>query len=761
MTLSRSEKKQEKKAAKKEKRAYESRGRKWTRRSFIGAGAVAGLAVGGALVLGVAIRPGDRTDKLAGFVTEGGEELLTAWVKIAPDNTVTAIIPHSEMGQGVHTALSAMLAEEMEADWDKMEIMEAPAEKDYANFPLIREFLIGGKNIPGMVFDTLNGAFLGLAKSMDMQITGGSTSVRFTGTGAMLTAGAAAKELLLKAAAKQWEVPLEELRAKKSRIYHDGSDQSAPFATFAEVAATMKPNLHPKLKARSDYELIGTSLPRVDIPAKVDGSAIFGMDAKIEGMKYATVKAAPVHGQSVANMDGSEAKAMPGIIAVYNMDKYVAVIAEGYWQAKQALDMVDVSWTPSETDKTDQTSIFAQYAEALDTGEKKTLHKAGNVTKAEAGAASIYEAEYQVPYLAHACMEPINATAWVREGKCDIWTGTQNPLGTRMTTAAALDMDAENVTVHNHFMGGGFGRRATPDYTDQAAQISAKAGVPIKLIWSREESTQQDHYRPSVLGRFKAALDDDGMPISWESNFVHKMDPPEASHVFYDIPNQSINFADSPTHVRLGPWRSVDHTQHGFFTESFIDELAANANMDGYEFRRKLLKNKPRHLKVLDRAAKMAGWGKTLPAGQAQGISITESFMTIVAEAVTVDVSSGEPRVTHVACAADAGLAVNPDGFKAQMESGIIYGLTAALYGEITIADGAVEQSNFHDYQMVRMDTAPDIDVEIITSDARIGGAGEPGTPPISPAVTNAIFKATGKRIRSLPIMNHDLGTAS
>jgi len=281
-------------------------------------------------VLGVAIRPGDRTDKLAGFVTEGGEELLTAWVKIAPDNTVTAIIPHSEMGQGVHTALSAMLAEEMEADWDKMEIMEAPAEKDYANFPLIREFLIGGKNIPGMVFDTLNGAFLGLAKSMDMQITGGSTSVRFTGTGAMLTAGAAAKELLLKAAAKQWEVPLEELRAKKSRIYHDGSDQSAPFATFAEVAATMKPNLHPKLKARSDYELIGTSLPRVDIPAKVDGSAIFGMDAKIEGMKYATVKAAPVHGQSVANMDGSEAKAMPGIIAVYNMDKYVAVIAEGY-----------------------------------------------------------------------------------------------------------------------------------------------------------------------------------------------------------------------------------------------------------------------------------------------------------------------------------------------------------------------------------------------------------------------------------------------
>jgi isoquinoline 1-oxidoreductase beta subunit len=310
-------------------------------------------------------------------------------------------------------------------------------------------------------------------------------------------------------------------------------------------------------------------------------------------------------------------------------------------------------------------------------------------------------------------------------------------------------------------MGGGFGRRATPDYTNQAVQVAKKAGVPVKLIWSREETTQQDHYRPSVLGRFKAGLDADGMPTTWESTFVHKMDPPEASAVFYDIPNVKAQYAESPTHVRLGPWRSVDHTQHGYFTESFIDELAVNANMDGYEFRRKLLKSKPRHLKVLDTAAKMAGWGKALPAGQAQGISITESFMTIVAEVVTVDMSQGEPRVLHVACAADAGMAVNPDGFKAQMESGIIYGLTAALYGDITIADGAVEQSNFHDYPMVRMNDAPEIDVEIISSDARIGGAGEPGTPPIAPAVANAVFKATGKRIRQLPLSRHEFGAAS
>ncbi|WP_084168915.1 xanthine dehydrogenase family protein molybdopterin-binding subunit [Hellea balneolensis] len=749
----------EKKAVKKAKRANESRARKWTRRSFIGAGAVAGIGVGGALMVGIAIRPGDRTDELAKFVTEGQEQLITTWVKIAPDNTVTAIIPHGEMGQGVHTALSAMLAEEMEADWDAMDIMEAPAEKDFANFELGREFLTGGANIPSPLFDTVNGLMLTAAKSMDLQITGGSTSVRFTGVAAMLTAGAAARELLLEAAAQQWDVPLGELRAEKSYIYH--GDKKAPFAEFAEVAATLKPNLQPKLKKRSDYKLLGQSLPRVDIPAKVDGTAMFGIDAQVEGIKYGTVMAAPVHGQKIAKLDSKDAKAMPGVIGVYNMSDYVAVVAEGYWQAKQALDMVEVEWTVSGTENVNEESIFAQYAQSLDGGKKKVLHKAGNVTKGLKSAASVYEAEYRVPYLAHACMEPMNATAWVRDGKCDLWTGTQNPLGTRMVTAETLGMDPENVTVHTAFMGGGFGRRATPDYTNQAVMVAKKAGVPVKLIWSREESTQQDHYRPSVLGRFKAGLDEDGMPISWESDFVHKMDPPEASAVFYDIPNVRAQYADSPTHIRLGPWRSVDHTQHGYFTESFIDELAVNAGIDGYEYRRKLLKNKPRHLKVLDTAAKMAEWGKALPAGQAQGISICESFMTIVAEVVTIDMSQGEPRVLHVACAADAGLAVNPDGFEAQMESGIIYGLTAALYGEISIEDGAVEQSNFHDYQPMRMNDAPEIDVKIISSDAPIGGAGEPGTPPIAPAVANAVFKATGKRIRQLPLSKHEFGAAT
>ena len=728
---------------------------KWTRRGFIGAGLVAG----GALVVGVAIRPGDRTGKLAKYVAGEGEHLLTAWVKIAEDNTITAIIPHGEMGQGIHTALSAMLAEEMDADWEALEIMEAPAEKDYANFPLVREFAMGGKKPPGFVFDTLNGAFLGLAKSMDMQITGGSTSVRYTGVGAMQTAGAAARELIVKAAAKDWDVPVAELQTAKSMVMHKASNRSAPYGQFAVAASSMKPNLQPKLKSRKDYTVMGQSLPRVDIPAKVDGTAQFGIDVQIDGMKYATVIAAPVHGEVVSKVDKSAAAATPGVLSVHNMGGYVGVVADGYWAAKQGLDALDVEFTTSKANGVSQDTLFAQYAKDLDNGKRKTMHKAGNVDKGAEGAAQIIEAEYRVPFLAHACMEPMNATAWVRDGKCDVWCGTQNPLGTRSAVAKALETDIENVTLHTAFMGGGFGRRAIPDYVLQAVSLSKASGHPVKLIWTREETTQQDHFRPAVLGRFKAAVDADGMPLTWESVFNHEGEPKEASDISYNIPHKKVEVVDSPSHTRLGPWRSVDHTQHGYFTESFIEELAHAAGKDGYEYRRALLADKPRFLKVLDAAAKLGKWDVPLPAGQARGISIVESFQTICAQVVTVDMTGGDPKVLHVACAADPGMAVNPNGFEAQMQSGIIYGLTAALFGEITLEDGAVMQSNFHDYEMLRMDQSPKIDTIILTSDATLGGGGEPGTPPIAPALANAVFNATGRRVRSLPIRG--LGAAS
>jgi len=309
--------------------------------------------------------------------------------------------------------------------------------------------------------------------------------------------------------------------------------------------------------------------------------------------------------------------------------------------------------------------------------------------------------------------------------------------------------------------GGGFGRRAIPDYVLQAATLSKVSGHPIKLIWSREETTRQDHYRPAVLGRFKAAVDDDGMPLTWESVFNHEGEPKEASDIIYGIPNKKVEVVDSPSHTRLGPWRSVDHTQHGYFTESFIEELAHAAGKDGYEYRRALLAGRPRFLKTLDAAAKLGKWGEPLPEGQARGISIVESFMTICAQVVTVDVTEGAPKVLHVACAADPGFAVNPDGFEAQMQSGIIYGLCAALHGEISLEDGAVAQSNFHDYEILRMNEAPKIDTVILTSDARLGGGGEPGTPPIAPALANAVFNATGRRIRSLPMRDLGMGAGS
>lgn len=730
---------------------------KWTRRGFIAAGVVAG----GALAVGVAIRPGNMSPKLAKYVVDGDEQLLAAWVKVSPDNLITAVIPHAEMGQGVHTALMQMLAEEMDADWDNLTFMEAPPEKDYVNYPLGREFILDGKQPPGWIYDTLNGAFLQLAKGMDLQMTGGSTSVRFTGTGAMQNAGAAAREMIMKAAAKAWDVPVKDLRTEKSHVYHDASNRSGTYGEFALEAAQIEPSLQPKLKARKDYKLMGESVPRVDIPAKVDGTAMFAMDISVPGMKYATVRAAPVLGETVSSVDGSAAKSMPGVMDVLDMGDFVAVVADSYWQARQAIDTVDITFTSSASDKVSDASIMAQYREAMDTGKQKKMFKTGNIDSHKADAKGLVEAEYTVPYLAHACMEPMSAVAWVREGKCDLWVGSQNPLGHRASTAETLGIDMENVAVHNQFLGGGFGRRANPDFTDQAVRISAETGLPIKLIWSREEDIQHDHYRPSGISRIRAAVDKKGMPITWDSLFVHKHDPKEAALVIYDVPNQYIRYVDSPTHIRFGPWRSVDHTQHGFYTESFMDELAHEAGEDPYKYRRKLLANNPRCLKVLDAAAKLAGWGKELPSGQAQGISIVESFMTIVAEVVTVDMNGPEPKVVHVACAADAGMAINPDGFKAQMESGIIYGLTAALYGEISIADGAIEQSNFHDYRMVRMDDAPDIDVVIIESDARIGGAGEPGTPPIAPALTNAIFAATGKRLRSLPVSKHEFGDAS
>ncbi len=730
---------------------------KWTRRGLITAGVVGG----GALVVGVAIRPGNRSPKLAPLVTEGDESLIGAWVKIGSDNRVTAIVPHSEMGQGAQTALAQMLADELDARWEDVSFMEAPPEDAYANYLMGRGYLLAGKRIPGPLIGTVDGVFLQVAKVMHLQITGGSLSVRATGQYGMRAAGAAARELLLRAAAAAWSVPVTELSAAAGRIVHAGSGRSASYGEFAAAAGRMTPSDTPVLKSRPEFQIMGTSVPRRDIPAKVDGTAQFGIDASVPGLKVAAITQAPVFGAEVASVDDSAARAMPGVADVVRLKDAVAVVADGFWPARQALAAVKVTWTEPAWEHVDQSQIFAQFdsdmATAVKEGKEKTDVSRGDFDAGLEAAASTVEATYRVPYLAHACMEPMNATVAIDGNACEVWIGTQNPLGTRYSVAAALEMDADNVTVHNHVMGGGFGRRSIDDAAVQAALIAKAVGSPVKLIWSREEDVRHDHYRPAITSRFRAGLDEMGNPIAWENQYVDKHEPAEAPHIPYAVANQKIHYADSPTHIPFGPWRSVDHSQHGFFTESFIDELAHAADQDPYEYRRGLLAEAPRHRKVLETAAEKAGWGTPVEAGRGRGISLQASFGSIVAQVVDVTVVDGAVHVDRVVCAVDPGFAVSPNGLAAQMESGIIYGLTAALYGNIEIDGGAVTQSNFHDYKMVRMSEAPEIAVHIVESDNLPGGAGEPGTPGIGPALTNAIFAATGTRIRQLPVGQYDL----
>ncbi len=730
---------------------------KWTRRGLIAAGVVAG----GALVVGVAIRPGHRAPKLAGLVADADEALLNLWLKIGADNRTTAIVPHAEMGQGVHTALAQMLADELDADWNLVDVEEAPAHVEYANHNLAKGFLFGDAEIPRALVGTVDGAVLKLTQAMDLQITGGSFSVRATGMHGMRVAGAAAREMLAKAAGAAWDVPKRELVLKDSHVSHASSGRTATYADFAAAAAQIAPSSKPKLKDPGAFTLIGTSVQRLDTPAKVDGSAAFGIDAQIPDMKTATIRGCPVFGGRVATLDDRAARGLPGVERIVNLGDAVAVVADGYWHANRALAALVIEWSTNGRDALDQAAVFAQFdgalaqAEVEDAGDVEVDQ--GDCDAALAAATRRAEAEYRVPYLAHAAMEPMNCTAWLHDDVCEIWTGTQNPLGARAAAAEAIGYEPDRVIVHNAYLGGAFGRRSVNDYVVQAARIAKAAKAPTKLIWSREEDIAQDRYRPAVTSRFRGGIDADGRPTVWTNLYVDKHEPAEAPRIPYAIGNQRIASLPSPNHVPFGVWRAVDHSQHAFFTESFIDELAVLAGEDPYRFRRGLLADKLRHRKVLDAAAKTAGWGSSLEPGRGRGIALHESFGSIVAEVVEVRVDAGKVRADRVVCAVDAGYAVNPDGLAAQMESGIVYGLTAALYGEISLEKGRVKQSNFHDYPMLRIDEMPEIETVFVESGGPLGGGGEPGTPPLAPALANAIHDAIGVRIRELPVSKHDL----
>ncbi len=741
---------------------------KWTRRAFLSAGVIAG----GGLAVGVAMRPGNPAHDVADLLEKDGETLVHSFIKIDADNILTAIVPHGEMGQGAQTALAQMLADELDADWSLVRVEEAPALAEYATYSLGRAFVLGGGSLPGLIMPTFEGMMMSVADYLDLQITGGSMSIRVTGAFGMRIAGAATREMLRLAAADAWQVPFEEVTTANSRVLHEASSRSEPYATFAAAAANMTPSYTPQLKDPKDFKIMGKHVERFDIPAKVDGSALFALDVRRPGMVYATVVRAPVFGARVAGIDDTATRAVNGVIDVVHIPatrsdimvgsfaagESVAVVAEGYWAAKKGLEALEVEWEQSENDAVSSETIFAQFDRDISAAEgRETDVMMGDLEQAFSSARNVIEADYRVPFLAHTCMEPLNATAEIAEGRCDIWIGCQNPLGFRRIIAGALGFDEENVHVHNLLMGGGFGRKSRADWALQTVHVANAVGRPVQLIWSREEDVRQDFYRPAAQSRFRAALDEDGELIAWENTYVNKQEPPEAPLIPYAVQTQNIGYVSSPMHVTTGAWRSVDHSQHGFFTESFIDEVADAAGKDPYEFRAALLKGHPRHLAVLEKAATEADWYRPLSQGRGRGISLQESFGSIVAQVAEVTIIDGQTKVDRVVAAIDPGLAISPDGLVAQIESGIIYGLTAALYGEITIEGGATAQSNFYDYEALRMADAPKIETHVINSGHAIGGAGEPGTPGIAPAVANAVFNATGVRARQMPLNRYDL----
>jgi isoquinoline 1-oxidoreductase beta subunit len=709
-----------------------------SRRDFISVSAAAGggLAIGFVLPIG-----GDRT--AAAQAGKGIE--LNAWLVVGTDDTVTIRVHRSEMGQGSSTAIPQLVAEELECDWSKVRMEFASVMRH------IRE----------------NKVYVSFA-------TGGSRAIRDSHT-YLRKAGATAREMLKTAAAQGWGVPPAECRTEKGFVIHAASGRRVSYGAVAEVA----PPAEVKFKPDSAWTIAGTSPARFDVPEKVDGSAVYGMDVKVPGMVHAAIRQSPVFGGRLKSVDDAKVRSMPGVLAVVRLpgDGAVAVVAERYWQAKTALDALSIEWDEGDNGKVQQATIVERLKKGLDEPGVKVRHE-GDFDGAYARAAKKVEAEYFAPFLDHACMEPMNCTAHVTGDGVEIWVATQNIEGSLAAAAEAAGVTPDKVKAHLMLLGGGFGRRGRQDYVTQAVHIAKAAGRPVKLIWSREEDIQHGFYRPISMGRLQAGLDADGRLIAYahkvcgQSIFSYLLpqnirDGWDASSMdgtynqAYKWPNCKFDYVMRNSHVPVGFWRSVGSSQNAFITESFMDEVAHAAGKDPVEFRRGLLDNKS-WLNVLNMAAEKGDWGKPLPKGSGRGFAINACFGSITAHVAEVTVSPrGRLKVDRIVVVLDTGHAVHPDNIAAQNEGGVAYALSALLYGEITIKDGRVEQSNFDNYPSILIDQMPKVESYLsLTQGDWWGGVGEPSMAPLMAAVCNAIFAATGKRIRSLPLKDQDIRPA-
>lgn len=671
-----------------------------------------------------------------------------AFLRIGSDDSVTVVLAHSEMGQGIWTGLAILIAEELECDWSKVRCEHAPAAQVYGH--------------PGF----------------GMQMTGGSSTTngefeRYR------TVGAMAKDMLLRAAAKRWKTTPDKLRVDKGVIYR-GKD-SLTFGAVASEAMALPPPTSVKLKDPKDWKLIGAGVKRLDSPEKITGKATFGMDVQFPGLRTAMVARAPAFGGKVVSFDAKAALAIPGVEKVVQVPSGVAVVAQHYWAAKQGRDALQIQWDLPQQGVT--TPEFSKRLRELASGVGNIAEVEGKVEEKLASAKKRMVAEYEVPYLAHAPMEPLNCTVKIEGGRCEIWSGTQFQTGDQMAAAQLLGIKPENVTVHTTFLGGGFGRRASPssDFVGEAVAVAKAAGVPVKVVWSREDDIRGGYYRPAFVHHITVGTDERGRPVAWDhviagqsiiaktpfAAFLIKDGVDETSvegvkhsPYLHGLGDRRVSLHSPETAVPVLWWRSVGHTHTAFAMECMIDELAHAAGADPLAFRLELLKEQPRHAAALKLAAEKGGWGKPLPAGHALGLAVHESFGTIVAQAAEVSLENGRIKVHHIACAVDCGTPVNPIGIEAQVQGCVAFGMTAALHGKLTLKEGGVVESNFHDYRMLRMFEMPKVSVHLIKSGAKMGGIGEPGTPPVAPAIANALYVLTKKRLRTLPFDLSELGTS-